>query len=198
MQVGIKAKQTMSRTPHNQWITRDVSLVLHNVLMGHVTNAGNTVLKWVAETWHHYSSPDNGHQDVMPTDNEYQGCWRKMSGIEQLSKFILLHFCDTWSRSITMYVTIDTITVTDATLSFHSSPGVLLRHHPTTVKVTCITSTTSFLPTSSPCCLTPVSPWLAQKLFVNWYGSTKIFRSHLEMCSSSKYPLSILTKTCVR
>ena len=38
---------------------------------------------------------------------------------------------------------------------------------------------------------------LAQKLFVNW-SSTKIFRSHLKMCSSSKDSLSILTKSCVR
>ena len=39
---------------------------------------------------------------------------------------------------------------------------------------------------------------LAQKLFVNWCGSTKIPRSHLKMCSSSKDSLSILTKSCVR
>ena len=39
---------------------------------------------------------------------------------------------------------------------------------------------------------------LVPKLFVNWCGSTKIFRSHLKMCSSSKDSLSILTKSCVR
>ena len=39
---------------------------------------------------------------------------------------------------------------------------------------------------------------LPKTLFVNWCGSTKIFRSHLKMCSSSKDSLSILTKSCVR
>ena len=34
--------------------------------------------------------------------------------------------------------------------------------------------------------------------FVNWCGSTKIFWSHLKMCSSSKDSFSILTKSCVR
>ena len=39
---------------------------------------------------------------------------------------------------------------------------------------------------------------LPKTLFVNWCGSTKIFRSHLKMCSSSKDSLSIVTKSCVR
>ena len=39
---------------------------------------------------------------------------------------------------------------------------------------------------------------LAPKLFVNWCESTRIYRSHLKMCSSSKDSLSILTKSCVR
>ena len=48
-------------------------------------------------------------------------------------------------------------------------------------------------------CLTLVSLLtLPKTLFVNWCGSTKIFRSHLKMCSSSKDSLSILTKSCVR
>ena len=49
------------------------------------------------------------------------------------------------------------------------------------------------------CCLTLVRLLtLPKTLFVNWCGSTKIFRSHFKMCCSSKDTLSILTKSCVR
>ena len=50
-----------------------------------------------------------------------------------------------------------------------------------------------------PHCLTLVRLLtLPKTLFVNWCGSTKIFRSHLKMCSNSRDSLSILTKSCVR